>query len=73
MSSDDHLSFELSDGEKMHPLWARLKAQFQNQLQVLRVKNDSSKLTEHETAEIRGHIKCLKAIIAVGDDRPLTG
>lgn len=64
--------FELSDGEKMHPLWVRLKAHFEAELLRLRVKNDRA-LTEIETATIRGHIEFLKAAIRLGDDRPPTG
>lgn len=71
--SDDLLgAFELSDGEKMHPLWVRLKAHLETQLQSLRERNDRPQ-TEFETATLRGHIKCLRALIALGDDRPQTG
>lgn len=61
--------FELSTGEKSHPLWARLKAHFEDQLKILRARNDSPK-NEIETATLRGHIACLKAIISLGDDKP---
>lgn len=71
--SDPVPAFELSDGEKLNPLWVRLKAHFETRLQSLRIRNDSAKLTEAETASIRGHIQCLKAVIALGDDRPQTG
>lgn len=70
--SDLLQSFELSDGEKAHPLWVKLKAHFEAQLQSLRERNDRTQ-PELETATIRGHIKCLRAIIALGDDRPQTG
>jgi len=63
--------FELSQGEKMHPLWYRLKAQLEKDLQALRERNDRPQ-DEMETATLRGHIKALRAIIALGDDRPDT-
>lgn len=66
-------SFELSDGEKAHPLWVRLKAHFETELQSKRAQNDSVKLTQLETATLRGHIQFLKAAIRLGDSRPLTG
>lgn len=65
-------SFELSDGEKMHPLWTRLKAHLETQLQSIRARNDSAKLTEADTAALRGQISALKALIALGEDRPDT-
>lgn len=69
--SDFLEDFVLSDGEKMHPLWRRLKAHLETQLQSLRVRNDRE-LTEMQTATLRGHIKALREIIALGDDRPDT-
>lgn len=65
-------AFELTEGEKLSPLWARLKAHLETQLKTLRAKNDRTQ-TEVETARLRGHIECLKAIVALGDDRPQTG
>lgn len=64
--------FELSDGEKMHPLWVKLKAHLESQIQSKRAQNDSAKLTEAETAALRGHIQCLKVILSLGADRPDT-
>lgn len=73
MKADDLFEdFELSPGEKMHPLWARLRAQLERNLDSLRRRNDGP-LDPVKTAELRGHIRCLKAVIALGDDRPLTG
>lgn len=65
-------TFELSEGEKLHPLWLRLKAYLEGELQRLRIVNDKPK-TELETARLRGRIDCTKAIIGLGADRPLTG
>lgn len=66
------VQFELTNGEKLSPLWARLKAYFEAELALTRSRNDNAKLTEHETATLRGDIKRLKAMLALGDDRPLT-
>ena len=62
--------FDLTDGERNHPLWLRLKAHWLGQLDVLRKRNDSATMTEPETAALRGHIKCLKGVIALGDVLP---
>lgn len=62
--------FELTSGERMSPLWMRLKAHFEAELQLMRMRNDNPKLTEQDTAALRGNISRLKATIALGDDRP---
>ncbi len=59
--------FALTDGEKAHPLWLRLKARLTEQLIELRAHNDNPHLTEWETAALRGRIACLKSVIALGD------
>ena len=69
----DPVTFALTEGEKHHPLWVRLRAHFTDRLAQARVRNDRPDLREWETATLRGQIKELKAIIALGDDRPLTG
>ena len=38
----------------------------------MRLQNDKAQ-TELETAVLRGQIKCLKGLLALGDDPPLTG
>lgn len=68
----DFEHFELTDGEKLHPLWLRLKGHMESELQRLRCLNDKPQ-AELETARIRGRIQCVRAIIGLGDDRPLTG
>lgn len=66
--------FQLSDYEKSQPLWHRLKAHLEDRLAVARVRNDDAKLTEFETAALRGEIKCLKQFIRLDASRPiLTG
>lgn len=65
--------FTLSDNDKVQGLWVRLKAHLEDRLAAARVRNDKL-LTESETAVLRGEIRTLKHIIALGDDRPiLTG
>lgn len=69
---NDPVTFELSDAEKNSPMWARLKAHFEQRLHSCRLQNDRTQ-PEPQTAELRGQIKCLKAMIALGEDRPQTG
>lgn len=65
--------FTLSDNDKAQGLWVRLKAHLEDRLAAVRKRNDNP-LTESETAVLRGEIRTLKHIIALGDDRPiLTG
>ena len=67
--------FTLADGEKLHPLWLRLKAHLTDKLHTARVQiSRDVDMTEQQTAALRGRVKCLEGIIALGDDRPvLTG
>jgi len=67
----DPVIFVLEDGERRHPLWARLKAHLTERLAQCRIRNDRATLTEQETAALRGEIKALKGIIALGDEPPL--
>lgn len=64
--------FELTNAEKLSPIWARLKSHLESELQSARLRNDNAKLTTEETAALRGKISALKAFIALGDDRPQT-
>lgn len=64
--------FDLSDADKVQSLWLRLKDHFLDRLDDLRKRNDAPR-SEQDTAELRGQIRCLKQIIALGDDRPVTG
>lgn len=61
--------FILTDGERRHPLWLRLKAHFEEKMLEARGKNDGP-LSEADTATLRGQIKCLKGLIALGDEMP---
>ena len=66
--------FQLSDHEKTQGIWLRLRDHLTTRLADARKRNDAP-LTADETAALRGEIKTLKAIIRLGDDRPvmLTG
>ena len=62
--------FELSDADRYSATWMRLKAHLQTELQALRERNDAPQ-PEQDTAMLRGQIRSLKRIIALGDDRPI--
>jgi hypothetical protein len=69
----DREPFRLSDHDKATSLWLRFKSHLLDRLVDARVRNDSA-MGEYETASLRGEIKCLKRIIALGDARPdMTG
>ena len=65
--------FELTEGERHHPLWLGLRKHFADQLAAARLRNDDPALDQHATAALRGRIAALKSIIALGDDRPVIG
>jgi hypothetical protein len=65
--------FELSEADKASALWLRLKEHLETRLADARKRNDGVQ-PEADTAALRGEIRALKRIIALGDDRPfLTG
>lgn len=65
--------FSLSEDDRHNPLWLRLRSHLTEELDAARGRNDRP-LSETETAAIRGEIRTLKRIVALGDDRPeLTG
>jgi hypothetical protein len=64
--------FELTANDKASSLWLRLRAHLDDRLAAARLRNDGA-LSEYQTASLRGEIKTLKHIIALGDDRPMTG
>jgi hypothetical protein len=66
MASD----FALTAHDKAQGLWLRFKDHLMARLDDARKRNDLF-MSEYETASIRGEIKCLKRIIALGDDRPV--
>jgi hypothetical protein len=63
--------FRLSEQDRFSSLWLRLEAHLVDMLASARVRNDNENLTEHQTAALRGRIKTLRALIALGEDRPM--
>ena len=59
--------FYLSRGDRQTGLWLRLRDHLETKLASLRGRNDGP-LNERETATLRGHIECLKGIIALGTE-----
>lgn len=70
--TDPPTPFQLTDSDKAQPLWHRLKTYLEQRLDTARKRNDAP-LTEAETATLRGEIRCLRQLIMLGDDRPMTG
>jgi hypothetical protein len=62
--------FELSQGDKLNPLWIRMEQYWTNKLAMLRQNNDAD-LDSEETAKLRGRISEIKAMLALGKDRPI--
>lgn len=65
------MDFQLTELDKAQSLWLRLKEYLEYRLATARKDNDRPTMTEHETATLRGEIRCLKRLIALGDDRPV--
>ena len=59
----------LTEAERNHPLWLRVQKHLEARLtaQLADLCRDH---TEHETAIIRGHIRCLKELIRLGEEPP---
>ena len=64
--------FELTYAERVGPLWTRFTEHLTNQLDQARKMNDSAGNTEQATAALRGRIACLKGLVALGNERPMT-
>jgi hypothetical protein len=62
--------FELTSHDRSSSLWVRLEAHLVEMVAAARRKNDDETITEQQTAALRGRIKCLKSLIALGADRP---
>jgi len=65
--------FALTDNDRASGFWLRLKAHLEERLAMNRLVNDNISLTEQDTAVLRGRIRELKALLALGESRPLTG
>lgn len=64
------IDFYLTDEERTSATWQSVQARLEGMLAKKRIENDSPKLTDVETATLRGHIDCLKAILALGKKPP---
>ena len=60
----------LTNDERTSPVWESVRGHLERMLARKRVENDNSKLTDVETATLRGHIQCLKAMLALGSKPP---
>ncbi len=58
----------LTEDERKSPVWASVQKHLERMLARKRIENDNPKLTDVETATLRGHIACLKAMQAL--DKP---
>ncbi len=58
--------FTLSEDDRHTVLWLRLKVHLTEQLDAARSKNDRPQ-SEPDTASLRGEIRALKRILALGD------
>lgn len=66
------IDFQLTEQDKATSLWVRLRAHMEDRLADARKKNDAVQ-PEPNTAALRGEIACLKKLIGLGADRPMTG
>jgi hypothetical protein len=55
--------------EVQSALWTKVSNELNNRLRLARLKNDGA-LNEIETADLRGQIKALKNVLALGDLTP---
>ena len=60
----------LTDEERASPVWRSVQQHLERMLAKKRVENDNPKLTDVETATLRGHLQCLRAILALGAKPP---
>lgn len=60
----------LTDEERMSGTWQSAQKHLERMLAKKRLENDNPRLTDVETATLRGHIQCLNAIIALGRKPP---
>ena len=64
--------FDMTYAERVSPFWVRLSGHLNNLLEQARMMNDRASNTEQSTAALRGRIACLKGIVALGSERPMT-
>lgn len=60
----------LTKDERASAVWQSVRGHLERMLTKKRIENDIPKLTDVETATLRGHIQCLKAMLALGSTPP---
>lgn len=63
------MSIELSEAERHSHIWLVIEGKLKSRLASLRAQNDGA-LDPIQTADTRGAIKEIKALLALGADRP---
>lgn len=62
--------FDLSEADKMNPLWLRMEPYLAKRLSKLRAQNDAD-LDPEETAKLRGKISELKTMLNLAKAKPI--
>jgi hypothetical protein len=65
----DGLYLKLTPGERLSPVWIKVRDHLEVMLEIDRTKNERS-LSAEDTARLRGRIGCLREILALGVDPP---
>ena len=60
----------LSEAQTTNPLWHALRKHYAERLAQLRMDNDNSRLSDIDTAELRGRIDECKAFLAMESPEP---
>ncbi len=74
MNEDEFIdapSFKLDTNDRQSPVWRKLKTHYWHRLQELRARNDSD-LDPIATARLRGEIRGVVNLLALGDQDPAT-
>jgi hypothetical protein len=64
--------FRLAENDKQSGTWGKLSAHLKDRLETLRRQNDGERLTDIQTAVIRGKIAILKELCALEEEPPRT-
>ncbi len=60
----------LTSFEIQSSAWVKIREELESRLDSCRKKNDAVMLSDLETANLRGEIRCLKNLLALGDQSP---
>jgi hypothetical protein len=61
---------EITDSDKLNPLWPKMLSLFEQRIEKLRRDNDGDR-TEIETAKLRGRIAELRYLVALNAEKPV--